>query len=76
MEEYLSNNFSVPAKNASEEALERWRQSCGITRNPKRRFRFTANLSKREELAQRRRTDLVENNFPAIISIIFVMHLI
>ncbi|XP_057487667.1 calcium-transporting ATPase 4, plasma membrane-type-like isoform X2 [Actinidia eriantha] len=68
MENYLSNNFSVPAKNASEEVLERWRQSCGITRNPKRRFRFTANLSKREELAQMRRTNQEKLRVAVLVS--------
>ncbi|GFY84749.1 autoinhibited Ca(2+)-ATPase, isoform 4 [Actinidia rufa] len=68
MENYLSNNFSVPAKNASEEVLERWRQSCGIMRNPKRRFRFTANLSKREELAQMRRTNQEKLRVAVLVS--------
>nr|2M7E_A Chain A, Calcium-transporting ATPase 2, plasma membrane-type [Arabidopsis thaliana] len=25
--------------------LEKWRNLCGVVKNPKRRFRFTANLS-------------------------------
>ncbi|RYQ80929.1 hypothetical protein Ahy_Scaffold1g106997 isoform A [Arachis hypogaea] len=49
MESYLKENFDVKPKNSSEEALERWRKLCGMVKNPKRRFRFTANLSKRQE---------------------------
>ncbi|GAV58198.1 E1-E2_ATPase domain-containing protein/Cation_ATPase_C domain-containing protein/Cation_ATPase_N domain-containing protein/Hydrolase domain-containing protein/CaATP_NAI domain-containing protein [Cephalotus follicularis] len=50
MESYLNDNFSdVKPKNSSEEALQRWRKLCGIVKNRKRRFRFTANLSKRSE---------------------------
>ncbi|XP_054781600.1 disease resistance protein RPV1-like isoform X2 [Prosopis cineraria] len=37
----------VRPKNPSSEALERWRKLCGIVKNPKRRFRFTANLAHR-----------------------------
>uniref|UniRef100_A0A0D3HW73 Calcium-transporting ATPase n=1 Tax=Oryza barthii TaxID=65489 RepID=A0A0D3HW73_9ORYZ len=50
MESYLEENFGgVKAKNSSEEALRRWRKLCGVVKNPKRRFRFTANLDKRGE---------------------------
>ncbi|KAA8537850.1 hypothetical protein F0562_027570 [Nyssa sinensis] len=50
MESYLNENFGeVKPKNSSEEALERWRKLCCIVKNRKRRFRFTANLSKRFE---------------------------
>ncbi|CAL5385502.1 unnamed protein product [Camellia sinensis] len=50
MENYLKENFGeVKPKNSSEEALQRWRKLCWIVKNPKRRFRFTANLSKRFE---------------------------
>ncbi|XP_070023558.1 calcium-transporting ATPase 2, plasma membrane-type-like isoform X2 [Nicotiana sylvestris] len=37
--------------------LRRWRSLCGVVKNPKRRFRFTANLSKRYEAAAMRRTN-------------------
>ncbi|KAL7169465.1 hypothetical protein ACSBR2_034495 [Camellia fascicularis] len=59
MEEYLTENFQVPPKNPSEEVLERWRKLCRVVRNPKRRFCFTANLSKRHEADAMRRTNLV-----------------
>lgn len=51
MESYLNENFvgEVKGKNSSEEALERWRKACWLVKNRKRRFRFTANLSKRFE---------------------------
>jgi Ca2+-transporting ATPase len=58
MESYLNENFSdVKAKNSSEEALQRWRKLCWIVKNPKRRFRFTANLSKRFEAQAIRRSN-------------------
>lgn len=60
MESYLNENFGgVKAKNSSDEALQRWRSLCGVVKNPKRRFRFTANLSKRGEAAAMRRTNQV-----------------
>ena len=50
MESYLKENFGgVQAKHSSEEALGRWRKVVGVVKNPKRRFRFTANLEKRGE---------------------------
>lgn len=58
MENYLNENFGgVKPKNSSEEVLQRWRKMCGLVKNPKRRFRFTANLSKRNEAAAMRRTN-------------------
>lgn len=60
MESYLDRNFSeVKSKNSSEESLQRWRKLCGIVKNPKRRFRFTANLTKRSEAEAMRRTNQV-----------------
>jgi hypothetical protein len=60
MENYLQENFGgVKSKNSSEEALRRWRDVCGFVKNPKRRFRFTANLDKRGEAAAMRRTNQV-----------------
>ena len=57
MESYLNENFGgIKPKNSSDEKLQRWRELCGIVKNPKRRFRFTANLSKRYEAAAARRT--------------------
>lgn len=62
MENYLNENFGgVKPKNSSEEVLQRWRNLCGVVKNPKRRFRFTANLSKRYEAAAMHRTNQVPN---------------
>lgn len=67
MESYLNENFGgVKPKNSSDEALQRWRSLCGVVKNPKRRFRFTANLSKRYEAAAMRRTNQVP--FPSFPS--------
>ncbi|TXG52529.1 hypothetical protein EZV62_021698 [Acer yangbiense] len=58
MENYLNENFGdVKAKNSSEEALQRWRNLCWLVKNRKRRFRFTANLSKRSEAEAIRRSN-------------------
>ncbi|RZS10661.1 hypothetical protein BHM03_00041913, partial [Ensete ventricosum] len=60
MESYLNENFGgVKSKNSTEESLERWRKLVGVVKNPKRRFRFTANLSKRSEAAAMKRTNHV-----------------
>ncbi|KAK7252773.1 hypothetical protein RIF29_36967 [Crotalaria pallida] len=69
MESYLNENFGgVKAKNSSEEALQRWRKLCGVVKNPKRRFRFTANLSKREEAAAMRRTNQEKLRIAVLVS--------
>ncbi|CAL0311584.1 unnamed protein product [Lupinus luteus] len=69
MESYLNENFGgVKAKNSSEEALQRWRKLCGLVKNPKRRFRFTANLSKREEAAAMRRTNQEKLRVAVLVS--------
>ncbi|KAL5556801.1 hypothetical protein UlMin_039037 [Ulmus minor] len=58
MESYLNGNFgAVKAKQSSDEVLQKWRQLCEVVKNPKRRFRFTANLSKRNEAAAMRHTN-------------------
>ncbi|CAL9161506.1 unnamed protein product [Musa hybrid cultivar] len=58
MESYLNENFGgVKSKNSTEESLERWRKLVGVVKNPKRRFRFTANLSKRSEAAAMKRSN-------------------
>lgn len=62
MESYLDENFSgVKPKHSSDEVLQRWRNLCSVVKNPKRRFRFTANLSKRGEAAAMRRTNQVSS---------------
>ncbi|KAI4321473.1 hypothetical protein MLD38_034847 [Melastoma candidum] len=53
----------VKAKNTSEDALRRWRKACWLVKNKKRRFRFTANLSKRSEAADIRRCFKVALSF-------------
>jgi Ca2+-transporting ATPase len=50
MDKYLNENFEVEAKNPSSEALARWRKLCSIVKNPKRRFRYMADLDKRSEI--------------------------
>ncbi|KAK9109715.1 hypothetical protein Sjap_017775 [Stephania japonica] len=60
MERYLEKSFGeVKAKNTTNEALERWRKLCGFVKNPKRRFRFTANLPKRTQ-AQAMQSTIME----------------
>ncbi|XP_058078268.1 probable calcium-transporting ATPase 9, plasma membrane-type isoform X3 [Magnolia sinica] len=49
MERYLKENFDLQPKNSSQEALRRWRSAVSIVKNHKRRFRMTADLSKRSE---------------------------
>ncbi|KAL7116942.1 hypothetical protein ACP275_03G038800 [Erythranthe tilingii] len=52
MGSYLKEFSEVKAKNSSEEVLQRWRKACWLVKNHKRRFRFTANLSKRFEVRE------------------------
>ncbi|XXG54815.1 hypothetical protein AAC387_Pa03g2600 [Persea americana] len=69
MESYLNQNFGgVKSKNTTEEALQRWRQVCGFVKNPKRRFRFTANLSKRYEANTMRRTNQEKLRVAVLVS--------
>ncbi|XP_058069861.1 calcium-transporting ATPase 10, plasma membrane-type-like [Magnolia sinica] len=69
MESYLNENFGgVKSKNSSEEALRRWRKLCGVVKNPKRRFRFTANLSKRSEAEAMRRTNQEKLRVAVLVS--------
>ncbi|CAA7387823.1 unnamed protein product [Spirodela intermedia] len=69
MENYLNQNFGgVKSKNTSEEALQRWRNLCGVVKNPKRRFRFTANLSKRWEAAAMKRTNHEKLRIAVLVS--------
>uniref|UniRef100_A0A7N0USN7 Calcium-transporting ATPase n=1 Tax=Kalanchoe fedtschenkoi TaxID=63787 RepID=A0A7N0USN7_KALFE len=59
MEKYLRDNFDVPPKRSSEDALRRWRSAVSVVKNPRRRFRMVADLAKRAE-AQRKRSKLQE----------------
>ncbi|XP_068656065.1 calcium-transporting ATPase 10, plasma membrane-type-like [Aristolochia californica] len=69
MESYLQQNFGgVKSKNSTDEALERWRKLCGVVKNPKRRFRFTANLSKRSEAEAMRRTNQEKLRVAVLVS--------
>ncbi|KAB5526602.1 hypothetical protein DKX38_020449 [Salix brachista] len=69
MENYLNENFGdVKAKNSSEEALQRWRNLCWLVKNRKRRFRFTANLSKRFEAEAIRRSNQEKLRVAVLVS--------
>ncbi|XP_057730424.1 calcium-transporting ATPase 2, plasma membrane-type-like isoform X3 [Arachis stenosperma] len=69
MENYLNENFGgVKSKNSDGESLGKWRKLCGVVKNPKRRFRFTANLSKREEAAAMRRTNQEKLRVAVLVS--------
>ncbi|XP_057422035.1 calcium-transporting ATPase 2, plasma membrane-type-like [Lotus japonicus] len=69
MESYLNESFGgVKSKNSTEEALSKWRKVCGVVKNPKRRFRFTANLSKRYEAAAMRRTNQEKLRVAVLVS--------
>ncbi|XP_072977456.1 calcium-transporting ATPase 10, plasma membrane-type-like [Typha angustifolia] len=69
MESYLNQNFGgVKSKHSSEEALQRWRNLVGVVKNPKRRFRFTANLSKRSEAAAMKRTNQEKLRVAVLVS--------
>ncbi|KAE7999720.1 hypothetical protein FH972_004125 [Carpinus fangiana] len=69
MESYLNENFGeVKPKHSSEEVLQRWRNLCSVVKNPKRRFRFTANLSKRYEAAAMRRTNQEKLRIAVLVS--------
>ncbi|KAJ0096593.1 hypothetical protein Patl1_28526 [Pistacia atlantica] len=68
MESYLQENFDVRSKHSSTEVLERWRNLCGVVKNPKRRFRFTANLSKRHEADAMRKTNQEKLRIAVLVS--------
>lgn len=69
METYLNENFGdVKPKNSSEEALQRWRKLCWLVKNRKRRFRFTANLSKRFEAEAIRRSNQEKFRVAVLVS--------
>ncbi|KAL6530041.1 Calcium-transporting ATPase 2, plasma membrane-type [Orobanche minor] len=68
MESLLSDKWDVNPKHAPEEALQRWRDLCGVVKNPKRRFRFTANLSKRYEAAAMRKTNQEKLRIAVLVS--------
>ncbi|KAI5314222.1 hypothetical protein L3X38_043398 [Prunus dulcis] len=61
MESYLQEFGEMKAKHSSEETLQKWRNLCSVVKNPKRRFCFTANITKRIEAAAMRRTNQICN---------------
>ncbi|XP_022950893.1 calcium-transporting ATPase 2, plasma membrane-type-like [Cucurbita moschata] len=69
MERFLEENFgAVKPKNSSDEVLQKWRDLCGVVKNPKRRFRFTANLSKRGEAAAMRQNNQEKLRIAVLVS--------
>ncbi|KAD5960941.1 hypothetical protein R6Q59_013961 [Mikania micrantha] len=51
------NSGEVKLKHSTGETLKKWRTLSGVVKNPKRRFRFTANVAKRDEAAAMRRSN-------------------
>ncbi|KAB2036825.1 hypothetical protein ES319_D03G029500v1 [Gossypium barbadense] len=68
METFWNESFDLKPKHSSEEALEKWRKVVGFVKNPKRRFRFTANLSKRYEAAAMRRSNHEKLRIAVLVS--------
>ncbi|KAK1363727.1 Calcium-transporting ATPase [Heracleum sosnowskyi] len=69
MEGYIDSNFTaVKSKHSSDETLQKWRDVCGMVKNPKRRFRHTANLLKRSEAAAMRRTNQEKLRVAVLVS--------
>ncbi|XP_076952619.1 calcium-transporting ATPase 2, plasma membrane-type-like [Bidens hawaiensis] len=69
METYLNDKFGeVKPKHSSGESLKRWRTLCGVVKNPKRRFRFTANMAKRDEAAAMRRANQEKLRVAVLVS--------
>ncbi|KAH6796819.1 calcium ATPase 2 [Perilla frutescens var. hirtella] len=68
MERLLSEKWELQPKHSSSEVLQRWRDLCGVVKNPKRRFRFTANLSKRHEAAEMRKTNQEKLRIAVLVS--------
>lgn len=65
---YLKDFSEVKPKNSSEEALQRWRKACWLVKNRKRRFRFTANLSKRFEVREIRKSNQEKLRVAVLVS--------
>ncbi|KAH6838018.1 calcium ATPase 2 [Perilla frutescens var. hirtella] len=68
MKSLLSEKWELQPKHSSSEVLQRWRDLCGVVKNPKRRFRFTANLSKRHEAAEMRKTNQEKLRIAVLVS--------
>ncbi|XP_027069345.1 calcium-transporting ATPase 1, plasma membrane-type [Coffea arabica] len=52
--EKLLKEFNVPAKHGSEEELSLWRKLVMPVKNPRRRFRYVANLDKRSAVLEQK----------------------
>ncbi|XP_037491919.1 calcium-transporting ATPase 4, plasma membrane-type isoform X2 [Jatropha curcas] len=61
MENYLKENFNIPAKHASDEDLKRWRSKVGIVKNPRRRFRGLRNLQERSQAREKQLRNIEDN---------------
>ncbi|XP_047969019.1 uncharacterized protein LOC125212804 [Salvia hispanica] len=57
MESLLCEKWELQPRHSSKEVLQRWRDLCSVVKNPKRRFRFTANITKRQEAARMCKTN-------------------
>ncbi|CAI9777178.1 unnamed protein product [Fraxinus pennsylvanica] len=68
MGSYIEEFTEVKAKNSSEEALQRWRKACWLVKNRKRRFRFTANLSKRFEVREIQKSNQEKLRIAVLVS--------
>ncbi|PIN06163.1 Calcium-transporting ATPase [Handroanthus impetiginosus] len=64
----LSDQWEVKPKHSSEDALRRWRDLCGVVKNPKRRFRFSASLCKGDEVAAMRKTNQEKLRIEVLVS--------
>ncbi|BFG38037.1 hypothetical protein CerSpe_243110 [Prunus speciosa] len=53
MDRYLKD-FEVESKNRSEETIRRWRKAVWLVKNRRRRFRFVADLDKRDEAEKKK----------------------
>ncbi|CAK9182841.1 unnamed protein product [Ilex paraguariensis] len=68
MASYLKDFEEVKSKNSSEDTLQRWRKACWLVKNRKRRFRFTANLSKRCEVREIQRSNQEKLRIAVLVS--------
>ncbi|KAL4558037.1 hypothetical protein LXL04_036233 [Taraxacum kok-saghyz] len=60
VESYLADEFHLPPKHPSPEALKNWRKAVSLVKNPSRRFRHVADLDKRS-IHQDRFSKIKEN---------------
>nr|CAB3489027.1 unnamed protein product [Digitaria exilis] len=60
LEKNLQDNFDLPPKHPSDEALRRWRSAVSFVKNRRRRFRMVADLNSRSQ-NERKRRSLQEN---------------